>query len=250
MKFSRLSLETSQNLNYYPVLTCATFLKSLKARKGNNMLNLTVLSWLFPTEEGAKIPHSSVICFGDEISYCKSGIMRRKFAGKFSEDTITSLIEFDNVLGMDYRWLHRCRWRMLETKCVGDNYKMLVTVLTTLVTNIHYLLTLASGTKDITNITVSPTSLSPPTDCVTRSNYWSNNYDIKIEPNLIWNIFLVNAKNDLMQKIIVSSKIIAIISGIFWKIILDGFQFRWLIIKGIYAAFPISLCNIAYVLTI
>ena len=24
--------------------------------------------------------------------------------------------------------LHRCWWRMLETKCVGDNFKMLVTV--------------------------------------------------------------------------------------------------------------------------
>ena len=80
-----------------------TVLKSSKARKGNNMFNLTVLSWLFPTEEGAKIPHSSVICFGDEISYCQSGMIRKKFSGKFAEDTITSLIEFDNVLGMDCR---------------------------------------------------------------------------------------------------------------------------------------------------
>ena len=30
---------------------------------------------------------------------------------------------------------------MLDTKSVGDNYKMLVTVLTILVTNIHYLFT-------------------------------------------------------------------------------------------------------------
>lgn len=74
-------------------------IESSSARKGNNMFNLTVLSWLFPTEEGAKIPHSSVICFGDEISYCKSGLIRRKFSGQFSQDTITSLIEFDNVLG-------------------------------------------------------------------------------------------------------------------------------------------------------
>ena len=75
-------------------------MKSLLARKDKNVLiNHTVLSWLFPKEEGAKIPHSSVICFGDEISYCKSGMMRRKFFG-FAEDTITSLIEFDNVLGM------------------------------------------------------------------------------------------------------------------------------------------------------
>ena len=35
---------------------------------------------------------------------------------------------------------------------------------------------------------------------------------------MIWNIFLTNANNDLMQKIIVSSKIIAIISGIFSQI--------------------------------
>ena len=36
--------------------------------------------------------------------------------------------------------LHRCWWRMLETKCVGDNFEMLVTVLA--VTNILYLSTL------------------------------------------------------------------------------------------------------------
>ena len=29
-------------------------------------------------------------------------------------------------------WLHRCWWRMLETKCVDDNYKTLVTVLAVL----------------------------------------------------------------------------------------------------------------------
>ncbi len=42
---------------------------------------------------------------------------------------------------------------MLVTKCVGDNFKMLVTVLAFLVTNIYYLFTLASGT----NITVTST---------------------------------------------------------------------------------------------
>ena len=36
---------------------------------------------------------------------------------------------------------------MLETKCVGDNFEMLVTVLTVFVTNILYFLTLASGTN-------------------------------------------------------------------------------------------------------
>ena len=43
--------------------------------------------------------------------------------------------------------LHGFWGRVLETKCVGDNFKMLVTVLAILVTNILYLLTLASGTN-------------------------------------------------------------------------------------------------------
>ena len=46
---------------------------------------------------------------------------------------------------------------MLETKCVGDNYKMLVTVSAILVTKIHYLFTYFSGV----NIQkMSPTSLN------------------------------------------------------------------------------------------
>ena len=43
------------------------------------------------------------------------------------------------------RGLHRCWWRMLETKCVGDKFKMLRT-------DHHH---------KVTNITMSPTSLSP-----------------------------------------------------------------------------------------
>jgi len=44
---------------------------------------------------------------------------------------------------------------MLETKCVGDNFKMLVTVLAILVTNIHYFYALGS---DIIIQKKSPTS--------------------------------------------------------------------------------------------
>jgi len=36
-------------------------------------------------------------------------------------------------------WRHRCWWRMLETKCVGDNLEMLVTVLAIFVSNILFL---------------------------------------------------------------------------------------------------------------
>ena len=44
-------------------------------------------------------------------------------------------------------WWHRCWWRILKTTGVGDNFEMLVTVLTILVTNISYFWTWASGTK-------------------------------------------------------------------------------------------------------
>ena len=66
---------------------------------------------------------------------------------------------------------------MLEKKCVGDNFKIWMTVLAFLVTNIHYLFTLASVTniqkmsstsrfshqysQIVTNITISPTPLTP-----------------------------------------------------------------------------------------
>ena len=36
---------------------------------------------------------------------------------------------------------------MLEANCVGDNFKMLVTVLAILITHIHYVFILASGTN-------------------------------------------------------------------------------------------------------
>ena len=76
--------------------------------------------------------------------------------------------------------LHRLWWRILETKCVGDNFEMLVTVLAVSVNNIRYLLTEASGTNNqkmspiskfwsltsnnchqdkVTNIHLSPTSI-------------------------------------------------------------------------------------------
>ena len=57
-------------------------------------------------------------------------------------------------------WLHRCWWQMLETKCVGDNFEMLVTFLAVFVTNILYLLTYDGVNvghqqpKDVTNIEI------------------------------------------------------------------------------------------------
>ena len=87
-------------------------------------------------------------------------LLRISFKHKVTLELISSFTR--------YFGLHRCRWRILATKRVGDNFKMLVTVLAIFVTNIHYLFTLASDTnipkssstlrrqrQDVTNITVT-----------------------------------------------------------------------------------------------
>ena len=43
------------------------------------------------------------------------------------------------LISVNWKILHPCWWRMLETKCVGDNFKMLATVLTISFTKILYL---------------------------------------------------------------------------------------------------------------
>ena len=76
----------------------------------------------------------------------------------------------DGHMGDGFLWLHRCWWRMLETKCAGDKVEMLVTDLihwkitniTKKVGNIMILPTSQIGHHHkVTNITRSPTSLSP-----------------------------------------------------------------------------------------
>merc|ERR1711917_72586 len=64
-----------------------------------------------------------------------------------SDDTIVVASENSSLFDSIVIQLHGCWRRMLETKCVGDNYKMFVTILAILVTNIHYLFTLASCTN-------------------------------------------------------------------------------------------------------
>ena len=55
-------------------------------------------------------------------------------------------------------WLHRCWWRMLEEKYVGDKFEMLVTVFAVFDTNILYLLTLASSSPTRAADSLSPIS--------------------------------------------------------------------------------------------
>ena len=45
--------------------------------------------------------------------------------------------------------LHRCWWRIITTKCVGDNYTILMTVLSILITNIYYIFTLMYSVNNI-----------------------------------------------------------------------------------------------------
>ena len=62
--------------------------------------------------------------------------------------------------------LNGCWWRILETKCAGDNFRMLMTVMAILVIDIHNLFSFAPGIniykssptlshqhRDVTNIT-------------------------------------------------------------------------------------------------
>ena len=58
-----------------------------------------------------------------------------------------------NRVNRGRKGLHRCWWRMLETKFVGESYKMLVTVLAILVTNIHFFLFINSGHQHSTSVT-------------------------------------------------------------------------------------------------
>ena len=79
------------------------------------------------------------------------GIWRTKIE-RMAATRVNRFLLFHNILVrwellsvIEPTWQHRCWRRMLEAKCVGDNFEMLVTVLTVLVTNFIYLLTLASA---------------------------------------------------------------------------------------------------------
>ena len=87
------------------------------------------------------------------------------------ESTLVSIVldeplwfGFEIILSIIIIRLHRYWWRMLETKYVDDNFEMLVTVLADFITNILYLLALASGTNNqkmspISKFHLSPTSM-------------------------------------------------------------------------------------------
>ena len=131
---------------------------------------------------------------------------------KLNENVTSSIITSNQGCQCWNKWLHRFWWRMLETICVGDNFKMLVTVLAILVTNIHYLFILRPGT----NIhKMSPTSqnrhqLLVTNISFTEINFWESTWNISIGDKLettmyvlvaglkcwwqIWEIYVTNSK--------------------------------------------------------
>ena len=62
--------------------------------------------------------------------FCQTFTKFCQTLAKFCQ-AITFFCQTINCLAKSYRspwlWLHRCWWRMLETKCVGDKFEMLVT---------------------------------------------------------------------------------------------------------------------------
>ena len=126
-------------------------------------------------ENIANIKWESRMQFLGESLYDWKKLTQKRF-------TLPSFLKIVMKTCTRFIWLHRCWWRMLETKYVGDfNFKIMVMVLAFLVTNIHYLFTLASGTKiqkmsptlshqhnDVTNITVT---MKPFLD---KENMWKS----------------------------------------------------------------------------
>ena len=77
-------------------------------------------------------------------------ISKSKFLGKITWNRF-----FRNLLSR----LHRCRWRLMDTKCVGDKFEMLVMALNAFIAPISKLL--HWHPKIVTNIHLSPISMSP-----------------------------------------------------------------------------------------
>ena len=102
-------------------------------------------------------PSSSACCstghnisFGDESSFGASVNILEELEvddDALSQSIDSAIIEDDQTENTidESEYGEGSATSMLETKCVGDNFKMLVTVLAILVTNILYLLALASG---------------------------------------------------------------------------------------------------------
>ena len=87
--------------------------------------------------------------------------------GVIQSQTLDWVIHIEH--GLSYNLILEFVLRITEMKCVGDDCKMLVTVLAILVTNIHYLFRLASG---INLQKMPPTSLSSNINTTFEKQYF------------------------------------------------------------------------------
>ena len=65
-----------------------------------SLINSSLLSWIFPANSsGAKIPHSSILVFGDEFEFTEDGIIKK--SQNSNSEKVVQIHEFNNVLERD-----------------------------------------------------------------------------------------------------------------------------------------------------
>lgn len=63
-----------------------------------SIVNSSLFSWLFPPNSyNAKIPHSSIVVFGQEFEFTEDGILKRPVS-KISKTNLTLIEEFENSM--------------------------------------------------------------------------------------------------------------------------------------------------------
>ena len=63
-----------------------------------SIVNSSLFSWLFPPNSyNAKIPHSSIVVFGQEFEFTEDGILKRPVS-KISKTNFTLIEEFENSM--------------------------------------------------------------------------------------------------------------------------------------------------------
>ena len=90
------SAANSDGLKYFQILEGYVYLQITDiAKNRDNLLNSTVLSWLFPKNvSGAKIPHSSIIAFGHKYEYSTSGVTKHAYSNEDLVDANDNIIQF------------------------------------------------------------------------------------------------------------------------------------------------------------
>ena len=78
-------------------------------------------------------------------------------------------------------------WRKLKTKCMSDNFKMLLTILAVLVTNSHIFNVEYQDLKDVTNFnkSLSPLTVDRILEVFSKTTWSTETYQIMSSNNII-----------------------------------------------------------------